>query len=109
MMEYGKKLGCHQMAERSFAFRNYQFPICARCTGLLIGYILAVPLFFIYQIPFYVIPISCFIMFVDWFLQYKMICQSTNIRRVVTGTLCGMAIMSFQLTYIKKLLILIFF
>lgn len=104
IMEFGKRLGCHQMPERSFSFKNYQFPICARCTGLLIGYIFAVPLYFIYRLPLFVILICCLIMFLDWFLQYKMILESTNTRRVTTGIMCGLGIMSFQLIILKKFL-----
>ena len=28
------------MPERSFFFGEYQFPLCARCTGVLVGYML---------------------------------------------------------------------
>ena len=38
LMEIGAMTGCHQMPERSFFFKGYQFPVCERCTGLLIGY-----------------------------------------------------------------------
>lgn len=31
---------CHRMPERSFHFRGKQFPLCARCTGIMIGYII---------------------------------------------------------------------
>ncbi|MCB7430270.1 DUF2085 domain-containing protein, partial [Erysipelatoclostridium ramosum] len=29
---------CHQKAERSFFIHGYQCPVCARCSGLYIGY-----------------------------------------------------------------------
>ena len=35
LMEYGHKIGCHQMPERSFFYKEYQFPVCARCTGVI--------------------------------------------------------------------------
>lgn len=28
---------CHQIPERSFFLAGYQFPLCYRCTGLLLG------------------------------------------------------------------------
>lgn len=33
----GNNSGCHQLAERSFFYKGYQFPVCARCTGVTIG------------------------------------------------------------------------
>ncbi|MGG7175281.1 DUF2085 domain-containing protein [Clostridium neonatale] len=29
--------GCHQLPDRSFFIRSYQFPICARCTGNVVN------------------------------------------------------------------------
>jgi uncharacterized membrane protein len=31
-------VACHRMPERSFAWRGRQFPVCARCTGILLGW-----------------------------------------------------------------------
>lgn len=28
---------CHRRPDRSFFFRGHQFPVCARCTGFLVG------------------------------------------------------------------------
>lgn len=86
---------CHQKSERSFFLYNYQFPICARCTGLLIGYILSViALFFNFKIPISLSLIFAIIMFIDWFIQHKKIYPSNNTRRVITGFLCGFGIVS---------------
>ena len=30
--------GCHCRPDRSFFFRGRQFPVCARCTGMLLGF-----------------------------------------------------------------------
>ena len=46
-MEFGKKMGCHQIPERSFFFKGYQFPVCGRCTGVIIGEIVTIILFFL--------------------------------------------------------------
>ena len=52
-MEFcGKYARCHQMPERSFFLGSYQFPLCARCTGIMLGRVLAVLLF-----PFVLFPI----------------------------------------------------
>jgi len=37
-------VACHRLPERSFFWAGRQFPVCARCTGMLAGY-LAFPLF----------------------------------------------------------------
>jgi uncharacterized membrane protein len=37
-------VACHRRPDRSFFFRGRQFPVCARCTGILVGY-LTYPLF----------------------------------------------------------------
>lgn len=46
LMEIGDSLGCHQMPERSFFISGYQFPVCARCTGVIISAIIATIVFF---------------------------------------------------------------
>jgi len=28
---------CHQKPERSFFYKKKQFPVCSRCTGIVIG------------------------------------------------------------------------
>ncbi|MBS5938979.1 DUF2085 domain-containing protein [Clostridium sp.] len=84
---------CHQKAERSFFISKYQFPICARCTGLMLGYILGVSLAFSgKQVNLLTNLVFILIMFIDWFLQYKKIKKSNNNRRLFTGFLCGLGI-----------------
>ena len=41
-MRLGNKCGCHQMEERSFKIKGYQFPVCSRCTGILTGQIIGI-------------------------------------------------------------------
>jgi uncharacterized membrane protein len=90
LMQLGS-FGCHQLPERSFSFKNYQFPICARCTGVLVGQIAM-----IIQLVIFTIPINIFlcmlllgIMFLDWFVQFLKIKESNNKRRLLTGFLAG--------------------
>lgn len=84
-MEFGKILGCHQMPERSFFIKGYQFPVCARCTGVIISYFLALILFKKYKVPWQLCIIMAGVMLTDWSLQYFGIKESTNSRRFVTG------------------------
>ncbi len=92
-MEFGHRMGCHQMPERSFFFKGYQFPVCARCTGVLIGEIIAI-LAIICGVRLKKLPIigSIGVMGADWSLQYLEICKSTNPRRLITGIFCGIGL-----------------
>ncbi len=96
-MKIGAKLGCHQMADRSFFIGKRQFPICARCTGVLIGYIVAVIMLFIVRISIWVCIVLCLIMFLDWFIQFVGIKKSNNWRRLVTGIIGGFGFLSLEI------------
>ena len=98
MLTYaGIVLGCHHRADRSFFIKGRQFPICARCTGVLIGECSAMILFRFLKLPIVLLLGFCAIMFLDWLLQYLEIFESTNGRRLITGTLCGYAFGTFYL------------
>lgn len=88
-MKFGQILGCHQIPERSFFYKEFQFPVCARCTGVIISAIIAIPLFFFYKLDIRIAVLMSFIMFLDWFIQFLKIKQSTNIRRFITGIIGG--------------------
>lgn len=89
LMRAGRILGCHQMPERSFFYKGFQFPVCARCTGVLLGFAAAAPLFFFYELDIRVALLLSFVMFLDWFIQFLKIRPSTNLRRLLTGMLGG--------------------
>lgn len=89
LMRAGKILGCHQMPERSFFYKGFQFPVCARCTGVLLGFAAAAPLFFFYPLDIRIALLLSFVMFLDWFIQFLKICPSTNLRRLLTGIIGG--------------------
>lgn len=98
---------CHQKADRSFFFYNYQFPICARCTGLLIGYIFGIiSILFNLKISILLSLFLIFIMFIDWFMQHIKIFYSTNIRRLLTGLFCGFGIINILSISFTKILML---
>ena len=91
-MRLGNRCGCHQREDRSFKIKGWQFPICSRCTGILVGQLLGILIYiFQFRIPIYISCIFLFIMFLDWYIQYKKIKESTNMRRFITGTLAGVA------------------
>lgn len=89
LMLMGARLGCHQMPERSFFVRGYQFPLCARCTGLMLGYIVAIATWhFIDVLPTYSV-LMCFPLILDGTTQYIHLRESNQILRFTTGVLCG--------------------
>lgn len=89
LMEAGAKLGCHQMSERSFSYRGYQFPVCARCTGILVSFPIAYAAICLRKkIPAKLCALLVGTMVVDGSLQYMGIKESTNKRRFLTG-FCG--------------------
>ncbi|MDF2538368.1 MAG: hypothetical protein K0S76_1389 [Herbinix sp.] len=106
-MRFGEKTGCHQRPDRSFFIKDYQMPICARCFGVCIGYIIAVTGYFLVGFTKILSFAGCFVMFLDWLLQEIKIKESTNGRRFVTGLLGGYGIMSLQLALLKWLLKLV--
>lgn len=103
-MRLGDRCGCHQIEERSFKYKGYQFPVCSRCTGILTGQILAIIMYILkIRIPIYISLIFLLIMFLDWYIQYKQIKKSTNIRRFITGNLAGIAQISILIEIIIKI------
>jgi uncharacterized membrane protein len=73
---------CHQLPERSFFVRGRQVPMCARCTGLLVGAVLF-PLFEGQHIAVYVGLVSAFI--VDSLTQLYGLRESNNALRFALG------------------------
>ena len=107
-MRLGNRWGCHQREDRSFKIKGWQFPICSRCTGILTGQIIGIIIYlFKVRIPFYLDFIFLTLMFLDWFIQFKNIKESTNIRRFITGNLAGIAQTSIFLNIVLILINLI--
>lgn len=103
LMKFGKRMGCHQIPERSFFIHGYQFPVCARCTGVIIATIGSIPIFFIMRIKIKICIYLCLIMFADWFLQFIGFRKSTNIRRFITGILGGFGLSTIYLYVIRNI------
>ncbi len=103
LMVLGKLIGCHQLPERSFFIKGRQFPICARCTGAFIGYIIGGILYFFIHINIFLCLVFCLVMFIDWYVQYKDLMQSNNIRRVITGFLCGLGLIQIYYSILQKI------
>lgn len=86
---------CHRKPERSFFWKGKQFPVCARCTGIHIGYI-SFPLFLfsvftlnIWWTIFLILPT-----YIDGLTQAFFKRESNNLLRVTTGVIAGIGLMS---------------
>lgn len=88
-MKAGEIMGCHQFPDRSFFIKSWQFPICARCTGVLIGQIFGLFAAVKRKFPLKTAFAGCYAMLFDWTLQYLDIKESTNKRRLLTGIAGG--------------------
>lgn len=107
LMSIGKISGCHQIPDRSFFIKGKQFPICARCTGVLVGNIMACIGFFLFVPPLEFCVIGCAVMFVDWYIQYIKILKSTNTRRLITGIIGGYSLATLYCLLIRNVIELI--
>jgi len=92
LMRIGRAAGCHQMASRSFFAAGYQLPLCARCTGITIGYLAGAAAFVRkIRLPVPALLAMCIPCAVDGLLQKFTEYESNNIKRVITGFLTGAA------------------
>ena len=103
-MQFGKRLGCHQMPERSFFFKGYQLPVCARCTGVILGEVIALFCLILIKIDWWINLLLLVPMGIDWGLQFLKVLESDNFRRVITGTLGGFGL-TFIYFYIIELIV----
>ena len=113
--------GCHQLPERSFFYKNNQYPVCARCTGVAVGQLFGIIttaiilLFLIQYIRIkYLIYLTILLstpMGIDWSVQYFFQIISTNKRRLISGILCGIGFGALYLAilhFIIKMVLSIF-
>src|SRR5882724_7924872 len=87
---------CHQLPERSFFIAGHQFAICARCTGLYLGFTLAVLLYpLIRPIRTTVTParkwlfLAAMPLAVDFGLGFLGVWENTHSSRLLSGLLLG--------------------
>lgn len=86
--------GCHCREERSFHYKGEKFPICARCTGELMGMLVSVFSCFFFRLPLFWAILIMLPMIVDGLVQMFTAYESNNIRRVVTGFLFGFGLIT---------------
>lgn len=84
---------CHRIPSRSFFYKGVQFPICARCTGIYVGYIIGIFIVGFYSLPPFVYALILTIpMIIDGTGQLFRKWISNNLRRLLTGILGGIGI-----------------
>lgn len=84
---------CHQIPDRSFFIGKYQFPLCARCTGVLLGYIVAIVLLLLQVVmPIYLCIDFMLPLILDGSVQLLFCIMSNNGRRITTGFLFGIGL-----------------
>lgn len=91
------RLLCHGREERCFSIKGYQLPICARCTGIYVGFISAL-LFEIYiglpsiqALP--ILIIAGIPSAIDGVTQLLTERESNNLIRVITGLSGGFGLL----------------
>ena len=85
--------GCHQLPGRSFFFGKYQFQLCARCTGIVIGHLLGIVISVFHRVSFFSL-LGTIPLMIDGVIQETTSYESNNRRRLCTGILYGFGMMS---------------
>ncbi len=86
---------CHQKPERSFFFRGKQFPICARCTGIHLGYLfMPIFMFGLLDWGFWLTIALILPTYIDGTVQAYTSYRSNNFLRFTTGLMAGIGLMS---------------
>jgi len=101
---FSKYWGCHQIPERSFFFKGYQFPVCARCTGMIIGYLSAFIITPFITLNIFVLPFLCVPLVIDGIVQYKTKYLSDNFKRIISGFLYGFGLIGTIIEFVKLIL-----
>jgi len=88
-------ISCHRDPTRSYFWNGKQFPVCARCTGIHLGYLsLFLFLFQLIYIKWWLSIILILPTLLDGLTQAYFNRESTNSIRLISGILAGVGIMS---------------
>jgi len=93
--QIGAMGGCHQLPERSFRIYDMQFPVCSRCTGVYLGQLFGIILINNnVHIDLKTSVVFLAVMLIDWLIQYIKVKESNNLRRLITGLMAGIGLIS---------------
>lgn len=104
---------CHQIPSHSFIYENFQFPLCARCTGLYVGSLIGL-LYFITQGKRKAVPDRWYrylllVFFVAWagdgfnsfindLMNRTILYETSNVTRLITGFGMGLVMSTALMT-----------
>ncbi len=100
---------CHQLPERSFFFHEHQSPLCARCTGMYLGLLIGFSFLILRRRTHTArLPTASIVAVLIGFITIMgidgvnstisiilgapQLYHTTNAHRIITGSLCGLAI-----------------
>ena len=81
--------GCHCLDRRSFHYKGKKLPLCARCTGELVGILVALASIAFVRPPLWILLVLMAPMVLDGGVQMLTPYESGNLRRLITGGLFG--------------------
>ncbi len=102
---------CHQQPERSFHILGEQFGVCSRCFGVYLGLVIGVIAYPIWRGVETIEPVARFWLFVslipitiDWSLTAFGIWENTQVSRLMTGLILGIACATFILPAVVEII-----
>lgn len=95
---------CHRKPERTFKINGHYFPVCSRCTGLIIGSFSFFIFLYYDHVQYSPNLLICSVLmmiptFIDGYTQLIGIRESNNVLRFFTGLIAGLGIVIFILTF----------
>ncbi len=105
---FGKSPLCNMRPDRAFKIGNFVLPLCARCTGVVIGSFINALICMIYNKRYkYMLLVSILLLIpliLDGGIQYIFGIESNNIRRLITGMLFGIGIVNIICNLMNKVM-----
>ena len=94
--------GCHCRPDRSFHLRGVQFPVCARCTGILAGMLAALATLWLWVPRPWALILMLAPLVIDGAVQHRTRYESNNLRRFLTGLLYGYAMIVLAWLFLRS-------
>ncbi|MCA1054511.1 DUF2085 domain-containing protein [Rossellomorea aquimaris] len=98
---------CHRIPERSLTVGSYQFPLCYRCMGIMLGMGFGIMVNWIYfRASLFMVLGACLLipMLIDGYTQKWKWRSSTNFLRLTTGVMFGWGL-AVEIVYVAQRLI----